>query len=62
MTNQIILALTVTTPVQTTTMYFTQKNANADHATLIIKLRKLLDKHLYLKTQNQNLKILKTPP
>ena len=56
-----MVTLTVTTLVQTTTMQFTQTYTNAGHATLMIKLMKLLVKHVHLKTQNQILNILKTP-
>ena len=54
-----ILALTVITSVQIITAQFMQTNTNTSNTTLI-KLMKLLDKHVHLK-QNQNLKILRTP-
>ena len=47
-------------PLQTTTMQFTQINRNVSHITLVIKLMKLLEKHVHVQTQNQNLKILQT--
>ena len=55
-----MVELTVTTQVQTTTMQLTQANTNANLTTLVIKLMKLLVKHMHLKTQNENLKMLKT--
>ena len=60
-TKHIIIVLTVTTPVQTTTMQVIQTNTNANLTTLMIKLMKFLVKHVHLKAQNQNLKTLKTP-
>ena len=59
--NHTILALTVTTLVQIITAHFTHMNINASHTTLMIMLMKLLDKHVLLKTKNQNQEILRTP-
>ena len=49
---QTIVTLTVTTPVQTRAMQSTQINTNASDTTLMIKLMKLLVKHMHLITQN----------
>ena len=45
--------LTVTTPVQTSTTKLVQKNTNANLVTQVIKLKKLLVKHVHLKHPNQ---------
>ena len=60
-TNHTIIISTIITPVQIITAHFTQINTYASHTKLMTKSMKLLDKHVHLKTQNQNLKKLRTP-
>ena len=59
-TSYTTLVLTVITQAQIVTAHCTQIDTDANHATLTIKLTKLLHTHAS-KTSNQNLKILRTP-